>query len=316
MENNNLIKILEDNGYKYIYDENHSNYSMAVGIGDILFMLVNLQQYLISSPIYINLDIFITGLFRDNFESETKIWFDNLYNNFIFRIKMLNDIIDNNNKIKKNDIIFFTTKFNSGIISKIIINFNYRLIKNYSLELNASFFLYSFNEAISNFIKDPFIIIHTKLRLNNKYNYSQIKYNLKNFFSQIKINKFNILIMGEQMMPVTYESNYHNISTIYNEIKELYNLNSNKILDITKKEIYNNLDYENYKHDICLINKAEYNICFGQGGSLCSSLLLGKTIFFDPIDEEYFYKNENLYNSGHRYFKNLLPMLNFLIQIV
>ena len=46
------------------------------------------------------------------------------------------------------------------------------------------------------------------------------------------------------------------------------------------------------------------NQSFGQGGSLFSSLLLfGKCIFFDSIDETYFYKNTNLYNSGHRFLK-------------
>lgn len=312
-----LIDILNENNYKYVIDYECVKEYTAIGIGDILFKLINIQEELVSKPVYINLDVFQSGYGKPNYESESQVWFDNPYNNFIFRINLLNDIIKHSIFFSKKDFIFVITKFNAILLSNINTNFNYNKIQNYKLWLNNNFYnTNTIDNNITEFIKTPFIIFHTKLRLNNSYNYSQIKYNLRNFFAYLKVNSFNIIIMGEQDMPNTWEKNCHNITTIYDEVSEIKNINSNKILDLSVKEIYNNLDYNRFKNDICLINRATYNICFGQGGSLCSSLLFGKCIFFDPIDIDAFYKNTNLYNSGHRYFKKLLPMLNYLITIL
>ena len=312
-----LIDILNENNYKYVIDYEGVKDHIAIGIGDILFKLLNIQEELVSKPVYINLDIFQSGYVKLNYENEPQVWFDNPYNNFIFRINLLNDIIKHSMFFSKKDFIFIITKFNADILSNINTNFNYNKIQNYKLWLNNNFYnTNTIDNNITEFIKTPFIIFHTKLRLNNSYNYSQIKYNLRNFFAYLKVNSFNIIIMGEQDMPNTWEKKCHNITTIYDEVSQIKNINSNKILDLSVKEIYNNLDYNRFKNDICLINRATYNICFGQGGPLCLSLLFGKCIFFDPIDETYFYKNTNLYNSGHRYFKKLLPMLNYLITIL
>ena len=122
--------------------------------------------------------------------------------------------------------------------------------------------------------------------------------------------------MGEQKFKQTTESNIQGITTIYPELLKLYNYNSNKILDLTREYIYNELNYAQYKNDVFLMHQAKYNICYGQGGQLCSSLLFGKCIFFDPIDEEHFFQNMNLYNSGHRYFKKLDMINKFLLQIL
>jgi hypothetical protein len=312
-----LINILNEHNYEYVIDYEGVKEYAAIGIGDILFKLINIQEELVSKPVYINLDVFQSGYCKPNYESESQVWFDNPYNHFIFRINLLNNIINHSIFFSKKDFIFVITKFNAILLSNINTNFNYNKIQNYKLLLNNNFYnTNTIDNNITEFIKTPFIIFHTKLRLNNSYNYSQIKYNLRIFFTHLKVNSFNIIIMGEQEMPNTWEQKFHNITTIYHEVSQIKNINSNKILDLSVKEIYNNLDYNRFKNDICLINRATYNICFGQGGSLCSSLLFGKCIFFDPIGEKYFYKNTNLYNSGHRYFKKLLPMLNYLITIL
>lgn len=121
--------------------------------------------------------------------------------------------------------------------------------------------------------------------------------------------------MGEREFPKTPEGENDNITTIYDELLLLKKLNSN-IIDLTIPIIYNNLNYENYKNDLSLINKANYNVCFGQGGQLCSSLIFGKTIFFNPIEEINFFKNINLYNSGHRYFKRIEMMFKYLLEVL
>lgn len=315
MNYNLITKIINSYGFTYKTDFNNSFSSIPVGIGDLLFKLTYLQQGLIKKPVYINIDIFISGLLKFHEGDNPIIWFSEPYNNFIFRIKMLNDICENNNYICKNDIIFFSTN-NYSVLEKYTVNFNYRQLNEFVLKVNPNFFIDTFEENIINFIKSPFIIIHTKLRLNSSYNYKKIKFNLKNFFTYLQINAFNVIIMGEKTFPTNYESNVHGITTIYDEVMELKKLNSNKILDISEECIYNSLNYERYKHDISLINKATYNISFGQGGSLCSSLLFGKCIFFDPIDAKHFYRNNKLFNSGHRYFKNLEPMLQYLKEIL
>lgn len=303
----NLINILAQNDYQYIIDNENNKQCIAIGIGDILFKLVNLQENLVSIPVYINLNIFLNGIIN------TGIWFEDPFNHFIFRINLLNDIIKHSMYFKKTDFIFSITSSNIDI-QKLNITFNYRKIKHFSLSVDSTFYtINTLNERIQNFIKEPFIIFHTKLRLNNNYNYNKIKNNLNIFFSGLKIKKFNIILLGEQKFKPTSEG--HGITTIYPELLKLYNYNSDKILDLTKEYIYNSLDYNEYKNDICLINKAEYNICYGQGGQLCSSLLFGKTIFFNPIDESSFFQNMNLYNSGHRYFKRLDMINKYLLQI-
>ena len=246
----------------------------------------------------------------------TDVWFHAPFNNFIFKINLLNDIINNNKLISKNDFIFVITSENCNI-NKMRGDLKYKLIKNFNLSIDNTFYKNNtLNETIKKFVKRPFIIFHTKFRLNSNYDYKQIKEHFNLFFSGFKIKKFNIILIGEQNFKPTAESNFHGITTIYPELLKLYNYNSNKILDLTKEYIYNELNYDAYKNDICLINKAEYNICYGQGGQLCSSLLFGKCIFFDPIDEEYFFQNTNLYNSGHRYFKKLDMINKYLLQIL
>jgi hypothetical protein len=117
-------------------------------------------------------------------------------------------------------------------------------------------------------------------------------------------------LVGERIFKESHEGNIHNIQTIYDELIELNN--NNKVIDLTIDEIYNSLNYENYKRDLSIINKAKWNIIIGHGGHLCSSLIFGNVIFFDPIDEIFFFDNRNLYNCGHRYFKRFEKFCQYL----
>jgi hypothetical protein len=72
---------------------------------------------------------------------------------------------------------------------------------------------------------------------------------------------------------------------------------------IIRYTIYNNLSYEQYKKDVSIISNAKYNICFGQGGQLCTSLIFSKsTIFFE---QEKFSTDRHLNNNNHYQFTNL-----------
>ena len=205
----NLINTLTENNYQCIIDKKQNLETIPIGIGDILFKLVNLQENIISKPIYINLDLFQSGKYKSNKTSQSLVWFDNPYNNFIFRINLLNDIIENSIYFEKKDFIFVITSFNAVILDKINIIFNYKLIKKFNLSIDDAFYTNTnLNEKIINFIKVPFIIFHTKLRLSQNYDYNKIKLDLYIFFSELKIQKYNIILLGEQKFKPTLESDY------------------------------------------------------------------------------------------------------------
>jgi hypothetical protein len=107
--------------------------------------------------------------------------------------------------------------------------------------------------------------------------------------------------MGERTYPTTEEVIQHGITTIYTELLDLSS--NNTIQDMTVDNIHNNLSYERYKKDISIISNAKYNICFGLGGQLCTSLIFGKsTIFFG---KEKFFNDQHLNNNNHYHFTDL-----------
>ena len=81
--------------------------------------MINLQENLVSKPVYINLDLFQSGYFKLNKISIPQVWFDNPYNNFIFRINLLNDIIENSIYFEKKDFIFVITNNDAVDITTI-----------------------------------------------------------------------------------------------------------------------------------------------------------------------------------------------------
>jgi DNA-binding MurR/RpiR family transcriptional regulator len=107
--------------------------------------------------------------------------------------------------------------------------------------------------------------------------------------------------MGERIFPHTEEVDIHGITTVYNELIELKN--HNDIIDSSIENIYSNLDYDNYKKDIKLIQNAKYNICFGLGGQLCTSTIFGKsTIVYCKVNDSL---NTNNFKKNNFYFNNL-----------
>jgi hypothetical protein len=88
--------------------------------------------------------------------------------------------------------------------------------------------------------------------------------------------------MGERTFPFTEEVAAHGITTVYTELENLKVYND--VSDITIENIYSNLDYDHYKKDVSIIKNAKYNISFGIGGQLCTSLLFGKsTIYYSTL---------------------------------
>jgi hypothetical protein len=305
MNKDEILKLLKDNNLNYILDNDLCVKFHGFGLGDLLYSIISLENKIISSPINISINFFLNQCYDEN---EKKIeWNENLEKALEFRLKLISDICNHNENIKKSDFCFIYNENDIVYTNQFKLDIDYSLIKNYKIENENNFFC----KSISN-IDDEYVIFHTKIRLNSSYDYNMIKKNLKNLFSSLKIKKSKkIYLLGERNFKKNYEGNVHNIQTIYDELLELNK--NNEVIDLTLDEIYNSLNYDNYKKDISLINKAKWNIIIGHGGHLTSSLLFGKTIFFSPLDEKFFYNNINLYNSGHRYFKRLEKLCEYLL---
>ena len=234
---------------KYNISPNYSSQLIcdATGIGDILIRILCIKNGLILPPFNINLSYF------------TRLYYSSdPINQLEFRINLIYDLL------KDNDMPNNTVKFVYSKNNEINSTFPYEYIRNFKLELNCN------NEKI---INEEYIIFHTKCRFTSNINYDFLKHNISIFCSNFK-TKYKIVIMGEQIFPTNEEVLYHGITTIYNELLGLKN--NNDVLDISIKNIYNNLDYDNYKNDINLIKNAKINILVGSGGQFCTCLLFGK----------------------------------------
>jgi hypothetical protein len=256
----------------------------ATGIGDILFRMLAIKNNLITEPFYINLNYFTKPYYKMD-----------PINQLEFRIQLILDIIKYNNIDYR--IIQFVFSNNSHIDD----NIPYYLIETFNLQIDDT----SKNKV--NNITEEYIIFHTKCRHNSHENYSILKSKIKQFCRNNN-SKYKIIIMGERIFPHTEEVEWHGITTVYNELLELKN--NNNIVDKSIENIYSNLDYNNYKDDIKLIQNAKYNICFGLGGQLCTSAIFGKsTIVYCKVYDKLNTKN---FNKNNFYFTNIIDFFNLI----
>lgn len=286
-----MDKIVLKHGFE-IFHKNVAGCS--VGIGDILFGLLHIQEGLFPSPLHIPLSSFHpkTGLFP------------NPLNALEFRTQMINDILSNHKTLTKKDLIFVNSDNKSNLL------FSYGSLKTLHLNINHSFWdgVPTCTELDTN---KEYLIFHTKLRLTQGFDYNIVKSLIAEFCKNFKTN-YKIIILGERNFPHTYESEIHGITTIYKELLTLKN--NNDIVDLTVDEIYNNLDYYKFKKDLFLIKNAKYNICIGQGGQLCSSLIFGHAIYCTVISPPGFQEFAHQ-NNGHKYFGELRTLFAFLANL-
>lgn len=305
MSNFNTIKtqILKYNFQ--IYNDTKLNLNCNLGIGDILYKIIFLQKNDNNNKlVYFPIDAFKKGLCKVASKDQIDVWFTNPENHLIFRLELINDIFNHHLFLNKSNFIFVSHNKNYNLISDINQSFEYNNIREHKLLLSSSF--YNIEIPYSNYI-----IFHTKCRFGSNFDYKKLKYILNIFFSNITINpNYTIILLGEKQFTQTTESKLHGITTIYNELLNLKK--NNNIIDLTEDDIYNSLNYERYKKDICLINKALFNVVFGLGGHLCSSIAFGKVVFYDDLLIEDFNNNPWLFKSGHRYFSKLNHILEYL----
>ena len=224
------------------------------GIGDILLIYLLINNNLLQCPIFININVYIKNLYSLN----------NPIQNFIFKLELLTKLKSNNTIIFYNDTNETCTNNWQGMLNNKILD--YKSLHKY----------FNFN----NIFKEDYIIFHTKCRFISNFDYNKLKIELKNFYKNFKL-KYKIILLGERTINGKdgSEVQIHKITTIYNELLELKN--NNDILDLTKYNIYDNLNFKDYETDMELIHYAKLNILVGHGGQYCNCFCFGeKTVVY------------------------------------
>lgn len=259
-----IIEIIKSYGFRF-ETLDYKPIPNAMGLGDLLWNIVHLQDSIWPIPLFYNIYFFTFD-----------IYYPNPKNALEFRLILLNDILSNHNTLKKSDIIFY---LNENINEHYNTSFQYQKIKSFKLDINI---------ILPKYPIDDYIIFHTKLRLypyQKSDDYSLVKKQILNFCKSFKC-KYKIIILGERNMASSLESKTLGITTIYNELLSLST--HNNIIDLSEDNIYDNLNYNNFKKDIGIIKDAKYNIHIGIGGQFSFSLLFSDNIIHYCI---------NLYNN-------------------
>lgn len=328
--------------------QNNYLYGCATGIGDILFRILCMKNNLITKNFYINLHYFTQPYYMsepiNQLEFRIKLIYDLLKSNdipfekviFIYSTTLRIDCeIDYKNITNFNLNLNNSNEYVYKETPNIDYSADYDMLppKNYirlkkmkanRMTIQTTIPVSNINKEIKESnniiidrnieIKEEYIIFHTKCRHTKIENYDILKNKIQNFCETYK-SKYSIIIMGEQIFPVTEESIGHGITTVYQELKVLEK--NNKVFDLSINNIYNNLNYENYYNDVKLIKNAKYNIIFGRGGPLCTSIIFGKsTIFYYKRHQNYNELNdEHLLKNNHFHFENIDLLLEKLNNI-
>lgn len=274
-----IKELVESYNFKFVTFEKQP-IPNAMGIGDLLWNILHLQNKVWTSPVYIN-------VFYFGFEN----YYPNPENALLFRLDLLNDILSKHRFLTKKNVVFYLNKdLNEQYNTQFLYN------KLVSFKINSSL-------SFPKYLDEDYVIFHTKLRLTSNHkstDYNLIKTQVKDLCSNLKC-KYKIIILGEKIMPLTAESSKIGITTIYNELLSLLDNNS-KVIDLSEDNIYNNLDYNKFKRDIGIIKNAKHNIHFGLGGQFTFSLIFSDNVvhYFDQLhsnrDIQKLALNKNLKN--------------------
>lgn len=272
----------------YEIDKYKSDYHLtALGIGDIILTLILLKNKLINESVFINLFFFV-----DNF------WYPNPSNALKFRISLINHILEQNKNIDKKILYTYYDNKNTNYLNQHLDYYKYLdHPEKWHLNLNCQ-----------TIIEDPYIVFHTKARFHKSFDMIQFRKKLIDLCKRIK-SKYKIILLGERNFPNTFETNYINLTTIYQELLTLKT--NNNVIDMTLESIYNELDIDNYFKDIGVVSNAKYNMLVGMGGLLVSCLAFNHNsvinytshqadnIYIYPkyFDDVYFFKDFDKYEQ-------------------
>lgn len=269
----------------------HTKRGRAMGLGDIMFNIRSIKLGLLPPKLPINISCFV--------------FYDNPANALEFRIRFLKELVE------QNDLPEDTVEYIESNQLEVDQHYEWSRMTYNNLNLQVPPLPPSFENK-------KYIVIHTKCRHTNKLNYDLLKQIIKDVFSSLKVH-VPIVLLGEQIFPNNFEHQVHGITTVYNELLSLKNLNT--IIDLTKPSIYDTLDYDEFKKDCSIMMGASLNIHFGMGGALSTCMnFCKKTIAFipdyDSIDIE---KRRNtrdynifIHQDIKQFFLHLIELLNSL----
>lgn len=171
--------------------------------------------------------------------------------------------------------------------------------------------LYNFSNRAFLSIDKPYIVIHTKVRMDGdgyfmgSFEFMKILLFLKRINTPLKI-----ILLGEKSIVKNHEANIHNIFSMY---KFIY---SHKYVDMTE-EILNDgeMNIDKFENDLHIINNAKLNISVGIGGPfmLCNCFSKPENNIFyisKNTSKEYNInsftnKNINVYNDIDKFIENM-----------
>jgi len=140
-------------------------------------------------------------------------------------------------------------------------------------------------------IAEDSIVFHTKLRHDGLIDklYQHILPELIVWLTSFKTTK-KIIIVGERTIGVNLETSTHKTKTLYNELLLLRN--NNTVIDLTKEQLTEGGEFDEFLYDIDIIHTCACNVTFGIGGPLSLASAFSKNnIAFIPFLSESLYCN-------------------------
>lgn len=273
----NIYKVLEKHSISVKRD--NLLRGTATGIGDIAFYIRSLKLGLVSGPIYFNVNV--RSLF---------LIYKDPANALEFRIAYYKQLLEDND-LPQDTIQYI---------------YSSELEPEQHFDRNRMTFTplsFSVPPIPAELQDKKYIVIHTKCRHTKKLNYAMLKECIKEFSSKVEIS-IPIVLMGERTFPKNFEHEVHGITTVYNELQGLKE--KNKVFDYTKEEIFDSLNFEEYKKDLAIMRGAQLNIHFGLGGSFSTCMnFCRNTISYIPLSDEVVFNQELLLKDKIYVYENL-----------
>ena len=148
---------------------------------------------------------------------------------------------------------------------------------------------------------EPYVVIHTKLRLDTEYLLTgDIKAQFVNALQMIDIGK-KIIIMGDKTIPDTAEKAIVNIQSMYPDLLFLKDKFPNLVVDRAVDDLCCSPSIDNFEMDLRILANASMVIGIGGGGYCAMSVLFAKkyTFYVGNFRHAYvdFFKSQNAPNK-------------------
>lgn len=124
-----------------------------------------------------------------------------------------------------------------------------------------------------------YVVFHTKCRFDGVQQ-RFLKQEKPIFVEAFKNLKFScpVLLLGEKEVDNVFETKYHKIESIYQELLALKE--NNEVIDLTRNFLIKDQNIKNLTEDIRIIHNAKFNFGFGFGGNFVISGAVGKLVWF------------------------------------